>query len=174
MQGEVIPFEKIQVGMSANYSQTIKDIDIKKFADVSGDYNPVHLDDDYALKSRFKKRIAHGLMSGSFFSALFGTKIPGPGCVYVQQTFNFKKPVYLGDTVIATVTVTSIDIIKRRVFFDTPAIARDCIVDVPIFLKLIILKVSPNPVISFSKNSWNTSGVISLDVIPVPPVDIIA
>ena len=119
MQREVIPFEKIQVGMSANYSQTIKDIDIKKFAAVSNDYNPVHLDDDYALKSRFKKRIAHGLISGSFFSALFDTKIPGLGCVYVQQTFNFKKPVYLGDTVIATVTVTSIDKIKRRVFFET-------------------------------------------------------
>ena len=119
MQGEVIPFEKIQVGMSANYSQTIKDIDIKKFAAVSNDYNPVHFDDDYALKSRFKKRIAHGLISGSFFSALFDTKIPVPGCVYVQQTFNFKKPVYLGDTVIATVTVTSIDKIKRRVFFET-------------------------------------------------------
>ena len=117
MQGEVIPFEKIEVGMSANYFQTIKDIDIKKFAAVSNDYNPVHLDDDYALKSRFKKRIAHGLISGSFFSALFGTKIPVPGSVYVQQTFNFKKSVYLGDTVIAT--VTSIDKIKRRVFFET-------------------------------------------------------
>ena len=117
MQGEVIPFEKIEVGMSANYFQTIKDIDIKKFAAVSNDYNPVHLDDDYALKSRFKKRIAHGLISGSFFSALFGTKIPVPGSVYVQQTFNFKKPAYLGDTVIAT--VTSIDKIKRRVFFET-------------------------------------------------------
>jgi 3-hydroxybutyryl-CoA dehydratase len=117
MQGEVIPFEKIQVGMSTNYSQTIKDIDIKKFTAVSNDYNPVHLDDDYVLKSRFKKRITHGLISGSFFSALFGTKIPVPGCVYVEQTFNFKKPAYLGDTVIAT--VTSIDKIKRRVFFET-------------------------------------------------------
>ena len=114
MKSEVIPFEKIQVGMSANYSQTIKDIDIKRFAEVSGDHNPVHLDEDYASKSRFKKRIAHGLISGSFFSALFGTKIPVPGSVYVQQTFNFKKSVYLGDTVIAT--VTSIDKIKRRVF----------------------------------------------------------
>tara|TARA_B110000977_G_C10992795_1_gene460612 strand:+ start:754 stop:960 length:207 start_codon:yes stop_codon:yes gene_type:complete len=63
--------------MSANYSQTIKDTNIKKFADVSGDHNLVHLDNDYASKSRFKKRIAHGLMSGSFFSALFGTKILG-------------------------------------------------------------------------------------------------
>ena len=119
MKSKVIPFEKIKVGMTATYSQTITDTDIKKFADVSGDYNPVHLDDDYALKSRFKKRIAHGLISGSFFSALFGTKIPGPGCVYVKQMFNFKKPVYLGDTVSATVTVTSIDKIKRRVLFDT-------------------------------------------------------
>ena len=119
MQDEIIPFEKIKVGMSAKYSQTIKDTDIKKFAEVSGDHNPVHLDDNYVSKSRFKKRIVHGLLLGSFFSALFGTKMPGPGCVYVKQTFNFKRPVYLGDTVIATVTVTSIDKIKRRVLFDT-------------------------------------------------------
>ena len=119
MKGKVITFEKIQVGMSAQYTQTIKDTDIKKFAEISGDHNPVHLDDDYASKSRFKKRIAHGLISGSFFSGLFGTKIPGPGCVYVQQKFNFKKPVYLGDIVVATVIVTSVDRSKRRVLFDT-------------------------------------------------------
>lgn len=115
----VIPFENIKVGMFVSYSQTITDADVKAFAGLSGDHNPVHVNDEYAESSRFKKRIAHGLISGSFFSALFGTKLPGPGCVYVAQSYNFKRPVYLGDTVTAMVIVTSIDENKRRVFFDT-------------------------------------------------------
>lgn len=123
-----IPFEKIEVGMSASYSQTITDTDVKQFAGISGDHNPVHVDDEFAAASRFKKRIAHGLISGSFFSALFGTKLPGPGCVYVAQSFNFKRPVYLGDTVTAIATVTSIDPVKRRVFFDTVCKVRNKIV----------------------------------------------
>ncbi|EON89328.1 MaoC family dehydratase [Plesiomonas shigelloides] len=114
-----ISLDDIQVGMSVSYSQTITDADVKSFAGISGDHNPVHVDEIFAENSRFKKRIAHGLISGSFFSALFGTKLPGPGCVYVSQSFNFKRPVYLGDTVTAIATVTSIDITKRRVFFDT-------------------------------------------------------
>ncbi|EPW6542449.1 MaoC family dehydratase [Vibrio vulnificus] len=114
-----IPFEQIQIGMSVSYSQTITDADVKQFAGISGDHNPVHMDDVFAENSRYKKRIAHGLISGSFFSALFGTKLPGPGCVYVSQSFNFKRPVYLGDTVTAIATVTNIDTVKRRVFFDT-------------------------------------------------------
>ncbi|EGQ9935152.1 MaoC family dehydratase [Vibrio vulnificus] len=114
-----IPFEQIQIGMSVSYSQTITDADVKQFAGISGDHNPVHVDDVFAENSRYKKRIAHGLISGSFFSALFGTKLPGPGCVYVSQSFNFKRPVYLGDTVTAIATVTNIDNVKRRVFFDT-------------------------------------------------------
>ncbi|MBL0433132.1 MaoC family dehydratase [Aeromonas hydrophila] len=114
-----IPFEDIKIGMSVSYSQTITDADVKQFAGISGDHNPVHMDDVFAENSRFKKRIAHGLISGSFFSALFGTKLPGPGCVYVSQSFNFKRPVYLGDTVTAIAIVTNIDSNKRRVFFDT-------------------------------------------------------
>jgi len=119
MQDKSISFEQIKIDMSVSYSQTITDADVKSFAGISGDHNPIHVDDEYASKSRYKKRISHGLISGSFFSALFGTKLPGPGCVYVQQTFNFKRPVYLGDTVTATATVTFIDPDKRRVFFDT-------------------------------------------------------
>ena len=103
MQDKSISFEQIKIDMSVSYSQTITDADVKSFAGISGDHNPIHVDDEYASKSRYKKRIAHGLISGSFFSALFGTKLPGPGCVYVQQTFNFKKPVYLGDTVTARI-----------------------------------------------------------------------
>jgi 3-hydroxybutyryl-CoA dehydratase len=111
--------EEVEIGMSASYSQTITDADIKSFAGFSGDNNPVHMSDEYAAQSKFGKRIAHGLLSSSFFSALFGTRLPGPGCVYVSQSLNFKRPVYLGDTVCAKITVTEIDIAKRRVFFDT-------------------------------------------------------
>lgn len=114
-----IDFEDIEIGMSVSYSQTITDSDVKTFAGLSGDHNPVHVDEEYAAASRFKKRIAHGLISGSFFSALFGTKLPGPGCVYVSQSFQFKKPVYLGDTVCAIAEVTGLDKTKRRVFFRT-------------------------------------------------------
>ncbi len=128
MQDKSISFEQIKIDMSVSYSQTITDADVKSFADISSDYNPIHLDDEYASKSRYKKRITHGLISGSFFSGLFGTKLPGPGCVYVQQTFNFKRPVYLGDTVTATAKVTSIDSDKRRVFFDTTCTVKNKVV----------------------------------------------
>ena len=110
---------EIKIGMSESYSQTISEADVKAYAGISGDRNPVHMDDEYAEKSRYKKRIAHGMISSSFFSALFGTKLPGPGCVYVNQSLNFKRPVYIGDTVSARITVTKIDEIKSRVYFDT-------------------------------------------------------
>ena len=114
-----IPLEEIEIGMNVSYSQTITDADIKAFSGISGDRNPIHLDEQYAEKSRYKKRIAHGLMTASYFSALFGTKIPGEGCVYVSQSLNFKRPVYIGDTVVATVEVISVDLAKKRVFFRT-------------------------------------------------------
>jgi len=111
--------EEIEAGMTASYSQTITDADIKDFAGISGDKNPVHMDEVYAKESRFERRIAHGMLSSSFFSALFGTHLPGRGCVYVGQNLKFRKPVYIGDTVTATIEVTSVDLERRRVFFDT-------------------------------------------------------
>ncbi|WP_375724878.1 MaoC family dehydratase [Arcobacter sp. KX21116] len=114
-----IPIEDIKIGMTASYSQTITQANIKAFVEVSGDKNPIHLDEVYAKNSRYKKIIAHGFMTASYFSALFGTKIPGEGCVYVSQSLNFKRAVYIGDTVTATVEVTNIDLLKRRVFFNT-------------------------------------------------------
>lgn len=116
---ESYSIDEIEIGMSASYSQTITDADVKTFAGLSGDHNPVHVDEVYAKNSRYKKRIAHGLLSASFFSALFATKLPGKGCVYVGQNLNFKRPVYLGDTVTATITVSNIDVSKKRVSFDT-------------------------------------------------------
>jgi 3-hydroxybutyryl-CoA dehydratase len=114
-----IPIEEIEIGMTATYAQTITDSDIKSFAGISGDRNPVHMNDDFALNSRYKKRIAHGLMTASYFSALFGTKIPGEGCVYVSQNLRFKRPVYIDDCVVASVEVTKVDMKDRRVFFKT-------------------------------------------------------
>lgn len=114
-----VPITEIEVGMKASYSQTITDADIIAFAGISGDHNPVHVDREYAAQSRFGKRIAHGLMSAGFFSAIFGTRIPGPGCVYVSQSLNFLRPVYIDDTVQAEVEVTEVDRVKRRVFFNT-------------------------------------------------------
>lgn len=114
-----MPIEEIKEGMIVSFSQTITDADIKSFAAISGDKNPVHIDEDYANASRYKKRIAHGFLTASFFSALFGTKLPGEGCVYVAQSLRFKRPVYIDDTVTATVEVTNIDLKRKRVFFNT-------------------------------------------------------
>jgi len=125
---ESYSIDEITIGMSASYSQTLTDADVKQFAGVSGDHNPVHVDENYAENSRYKKRIAHGLLSASFFSALFGTKLPGKGCVYVGQNLNFKRPVYLGDTVTAIVTVTEVNIEKKRVFFETVCTVKNKVV----------------------------------------------
>lgn len=111
--------EDLAVGMSASYAKTVSDEDIVRFADLSGDVNPVHLDQAYAEKTPFKGRIAHGMLSAAFISTVFGTRLPGAGCIYLSQSLRFKGPVKIGDTVEATVTVTAIDAEKRRVTFQT-------------------------------------------------------
>ena len=105
--------------MQASYTHTYTAQQVEAFAEVSGDRNPVHLDENYAAGTRFKRPLVHGLNSASFFSAIFGTRLPGTGCVYVSQSLNFKRAVHIGDTVVATVTITKIDEARRRVFFDT-------------------------------------------------------
>lgn len=110
---------EIKIGMKESYSQTITDSDIKAFAGISGDRNPLHVDEKYAKDSRYKNRIAHGLLSASFFSAIFGTKLPGEGCVYASQDLVFKYPVYLGDTVVAEVEAIEIDEKAKKVKFRT-------------------------------------------------------
>lgn len=119
MINSIDKINQLEVGMTASYTQTITDADVKSFAGISGDNNPVHMSDEFAKDSRFGKRIAHGLLSASFFSAIFGTKLPGTGCVYVSQNLKFLRPVYLEDTVTALVTIKSINEESRRIFFDT-------------------------------------------------------
>jgi 3-hydroxybutyryl-CoA dehydratase len=111
--------DEITVGQKASLSKIITDEHVRKYADLSGDINPVHLDESYAKQSRFRKRIAHGMLSAGLFSSIFGTKLPGEGCVYVSQNLNFKRPVYIGDSVIATVTVQAINSVTQKVLFDT-------------------------------------------------------
>jgi 3-hydroxybutyryl-CoA dehydratase len=114
-----LSIEQIAVGMQVSYSHTVTDADVKAYAGLSGDNNPVHMSDEYAQNSRFKARIAHGLFSAGFFSALFGTRLPGPGCVYISQNLLFKAPVYLQDTVEAIVCVKAVNVRKRTVTFRT-------------------------------------------------------
>ena len=109
--------EDLQVGMSSVYSKTVTEADIIMFAGVSGDTNPVHLDEAFAAETPFKGRIAHGMLGASLLSTVFGTKLPGPGCIYVSQDLRFKAPVRIGDTVVAKVTISEIVPEKRRVTF---------------------------------------------------------
>jgi 3-hydroxybutyryl-CoA dehydratase len=106
-------------GMSASYTRTVEDGDIVKFADATGDHNPVHLDSDYAATTRFGARIAHGLLSAGFISTVLGTQLPGPGTIYLKQALEFCRPVYLGDTITATVTVTRVNRKTNRLWLST-------------------------------------------------------
>lgn len=92
-------------GQQASITREVTAADVETFAGVSGDNNPVHLDHEFAAKSRFKRRIAHGILGASYISAVLGSKLPGPGTIYLSQSITFKAPVYIGDMVTATVTV---------------------------------------------------------------------
>lgn len=111
-------FEDLELGMEATFVRTIEEADIVAFAQVSGDKNPVHMDPEYAATTIFKERIAHGLLTASYISTVFGMVMPGPGAIYVSQTLNFKAPVRIGDTVTAKVVVVDLVPAKKRARFD--------------------------------------------------------
>ena len=110
---KTIPIEEIKIGDSAEVLKIISYDMVRAFAKISGDFNPIHLNENYASKSRYKKRIIHGLIATSLFSGLFGTKLPGEGCVYMSQNIVFKRPIYIGDSVTARVEVVAIDKKKK-------------------------------------------------------------
>lgn len=112
-------FEDLAVGQSAEFGKTITDADIVLFAGISGDTNPLHLNDEYARQTMFKGRIAHGMLSAGLISTVFGTRLPGPGCIYVSQSLRFKAPVRVGETALARVEVTELVPEKRRAVFRT-------------------------------------------------------
>lgn len=106
-------FEDLKVGMTAVYGKTITEASILMFAGVSGDTNPVHLNHEFAGPSRFGGRIAHGMLTASLISTVIGTKLPGPGCIYVSQTLKFRAPVKADETVIARATITALNPEKK-------------------------------------------------------------
>ena len=121
-------FEDLEVGQSDEYSRTISESDILIFAGVSGDTNPVHLNHEFASETMFEGCIAHGLLTASYISTVIGTKMPGPGCIYVGQTLKFKGPVKAGDTVIARATILEKIEDKKFVKIQTQCLVRDKVV----------------------------------------------
>ena len=111
--------EDLSVGMSEAFAKTVTDADIAGFADITGDTNPVHLDHDFAAGSMFKERIAHGMLSAGLISAVLGTRLPGPGCIYLSQSLRFRAPVMIGDHVEAIATVKEVNPDKRRIVLET-------------------------------------------------------
>ena len=113
MQGLFL--EDLTVGQSAELTREVMATDLQAFADVTGDVNPVHLDEAYAAQTQFAGRIAHGMLGAGYISAVIGTTLPGPGAVYVSQALRFRRPVKIGDAVTARATITTIDAERARV-----------------------------------------------------------
>jgi len=111
-------FEELVVGKTAEYSKTVSDADVMRFAEITGDFNPVHVDEVAAAKSRFGGRIAHGMLSAGLVSSAIANELPGPGSIYLAQTLKFTLPVRIGDTVTVALAVTEI-LPKRRVKLST-------------------------------------------------------
>jgi 3-hydroxybutyryl-CoA dehydratase len=110
----------LKVGDTASLKRTVTNEDIRAFAEVSGDHNPIHLDEGFAVTTRFGQRIAHGMFGASLISAVIGNELPGTGSIYLSQTLKFLAPTYLGDTVTARVTVT-------KIRDDKPIVTLECV-----------------------------------------------
>jgi len=136
-------FEDLDVGMSAVYARTVTDADIVMFSGISGDTNPIHLAATFADGSMFGGRVAHGMLTASFFSAVIGTKLPGPGCVYMSQSLRWNAPVRAGDTVVTRAVITEIDTEKQRAKLDTV-----CTVDGEVVLEGEALVKVPSRVVA--------------------------
>ncbi|HVY18359.1 MAG TPA: MaoC family dehydratase [Rhodopila sp.] len=121
-------FEDLQIGQSARMGKTITEADILMFSAVSMDTNPLHMNQEAAERSRFGGRIAHGMLSGSLISAVLGTRLPGPGSIYVSQNLVFKGPVRPGETVTAIVEITGLNPDKKRATLRTQCLVKEVVV----------------------------------------------
>jgi 3-hydroxybutyryl-CoA dehydratase len=111
---QTLYFEDLSLGMTEVYSKTVRSSDVVGFAEITGDRNPIHLSEHFAAKTPFKGRIAHGLYTASLISAVIGTRLPGPGAIYISQTLKFLAPVKIGDTVDAIVEVVELNAERQR------------------------------------------------------------
>lgn len=134
-------FEELEVGLAAHFAKTITEADLANFAGVSSDFNPLHMDDAFASQSRFQGRIAHGMLSGAYISAVLGMQLPGPGAIYLDQTLTFRAPVRIGDRLVVRVEVT-----ERRPDKNIVHCATDCLVrGAPVVTGRAVLKVPSRP-----------------------------
>jgi len=116
------------IGDTASKKKTFTEEDVLTFAEITGDKNPVHLDDDFAAQTRFGKRLVHGILTSGLISAILGMQLPGPGSIYLKQTLNFRAPVFMGDTITATVTVLRVREDKPIITLDTVCKNQDGVV----------------------------------------------
>lgn len=117
--------EELKIGDTASFSKTVSESDVYLFAGVTGDLNPAHVNEEFAKDTFFETRIAHGMLSAGFISAVIGTKLPGPGTIYMRQELKFTAPVRIGDTVKAIVEVIEIVVDKKRVRLKTYCVNQD-------------------------------------------------
>ena len=110
---------ELNLGDRAEFTKTVSESDVYLYAGVTGDFNPAHINEPYAEKTFFKTRIAHGMLPAGFISAILGTRLPGPGTIYIGQTLNFTAPVHIGDTITASVEVAEIMADKNRIRLKT-------------------------------------------------------
>jgi len=112
-------FDELSVGQAAETTHVVGAADIEAFAAVSGDHNPVHMDEAFAKATPFGGRIAHGMLAAAYISAVLGNQLPGPGAIYLSQSLRFRRPVKIGDQVTARVTVKTLDVAKGHATFET-------------------------------------------------------
>ncbi|MGD2125373.1 MAG: MaoC family dehydratase [Desulfobacteraceae bacterium] len=122
---------ELKVGEKVEFTKTISESDVYLYAGVTGDLNPAHINEEYAKRTFFKTRIAHGMLLGGFISAVMGNKLPGPGTIYIRQELNFLAPVRIGDTITASVEVAEIMAEDKRVRMKTTCVNQDgkCVAD---------------------------------------------
>ena len=126
MSGKTI--ETLKVGDRATFTKTLSESDVYLYAGITGDMNPAHIDQHYAEKTFFKTRIAHGMLPAGFISTVLGTRLPGPGTIYLRQSLNFRAPVHFGDTITASVEIVEIMVKKNRVRLKTACENQDGVI----------------------------------------------
>lgn len=121
-------FNELAVGDFEEYRKTVTETDVVLFAGLTGDNNPMHIDEEFASQTRFGSRIIHGMLTASFLSSVIGMKMPGPGCIYMGQNIKFLKPVHIGETVTARATIIEMFPEKQRIKLLTECIVRGVVV----------------------------------------------
>lgn len=117
--------DKLQVGDAAEFAKTVSETDIYMYAGITGDFNPAHVNENYAKNTFFKTRIAHGMLTAGFISAIIANQLPGPGTIYLKQELSFLAPVYIGDTITARVEILELNTEKNRVRLKTTCSNQD-------------------------------------------------